>query len=130
MYSVGNDLGSEPLVGQHFAQNARIAVLQWTHGIEGVSGMPGPGGHARLRGLQVGIRVSDAYAHAAPRCFRDHCSRPLNLRRDGDHADMSARRLPESVKRFEGRWKDIARGVYAPPLVADEWPFQVDAQGT
>ena len=45
--SVRNDVGAEFLIGQHFAKDTGLAMIERTHGIEGVRGVASAGLHRR-----------------------------------------------------------------------------------
>lgn len=122
-----NVRGQSP-AGQNFAKNARFPMIEWTHGIEGVSGVPGTGLHRSLRGFQGGIRVTDAHTNSAPLRFRNHLDCPGKLRRDSHHAHVTARCLPKAVKYAQSGLNQIFRRMRPAALVTKKRSFQVNAQ--
>ena len=48
--SIRDDVGAELLVGEHFAKDAGLAMIERTHGIEGVRGVAGAGLHRGASG--------------------------------------------------------------------------------
>ena len=55
--AVGNDVGTEPVVGKHLGDDAGIAMIERTHGIECVSRMTRPCLDCTLGDRQLGIGV-------------------------------------------------------------------------
>ena len=94
MNAVGNDVGTEPVVGKHLGDDAGIAMIERTHGIECVSRMTRPCLDCTLGDRQLGIGVSYAHADISARRFGNHFHRSRNLRRDGHHAHVAPCGLP------------------------------------
>ena len=118
-----------PLVHQGFAEDARIAMIERSHRIEGVGGMAGAGSHAGLRSVQIGVRVAHAHAHAARGGFADDFAGSRRARaRWSSLLTCPARSLPELLKRLEGRRQNTRGRMNTSPHVADERPFQVNSQ--
>src|SRR6185369_7493617 len=63
MNSVGDDVCGQLVILQNRAQNTRLAMIERAHGIEGVRGMIGAGGNARLCLLISSIRVPQTGMH-------------------------------------------------------------------
>ncbi len=99
MNSVRDDVGGEPGIGQHFAQNSGIAMVERPHGVKGVGGMAGARGETGASRIQVGIGVAQAHTNSARGGLRDDFERARQFRRNGEHANVSPRRLPEAIKR-------------------------------
>ncbi len=128
MNPVRDDVGGEPRIGQHFAQNSGIAMIQRPHGVEGVSGMASARGDAGASRVQVSVGVPQAHANSARGGLRDDLERARQFRRNREHANVSSRRLPEAIKSGQRRSQQIFRRMHSAPLVADEWSFQMNPQ--
>src|SRR3984893_6961211 len=101
MNSVGYDVGAELVISQYLADNPRIAMVKRPHGVEGMSGMMGACLHASLRAGPLGVRMADADTDISSRRFGDHFQRAGKVRGDRHHANVSARRFPETVKNLQ-----------------------------
>jgi len=127
--SIHNDVGAELVAGQHFAENAGFSMIERTHGIEGMRGVAGSGFHRGPGGVDQSVRVAHAHANLAPCRFRNHLHRSGQLRRDGHHAHMPARGLPEALKNLQRRLEQIFWGMNAAALVTEKRTLQMNAEG-
>src|SRR5689334_19415983 len=128
MDSIGNQVGTQAVVAEHFAENSRITMIQWTHGIKGVRGMASASLYGGLRGGQLGVGVTNADTHLAPGRFGDHFDGSRNFGRDGHHPYMAASRLPETLEDFNCGIDQIFRRMDTSPLVAEEGALEMNSQ--
>ena len=73
-------------------------MVERTHRIEGVRRVSGSGRDSAFGGLKIGVGMSQADAHAAPRCFGNDLGCVIQLWSDRHHTDAAARGLPETVE--------------------------------
>ena len=102
MDSVGDDVCRKPRIGEHFADDARIAMIQRPHRVKRVGGVPRARSYSGTRRIQIGIGMSQADADTSPRSFRNHVPSAFEFRRNGQHANVTARRLPETIETRAG----------------------------
>ena len=69
--AVADDLGEEVVVGEDFADQAGIAMVEAAHGVEGVGCGDGSGKHTAASGGGIGIAVTEADADAELRGVGD-----------------------------------------------------------
>src|SRR5208283_832479 len=100
MNAIRDDVSADARVSKHRANNARIAMSKWSHGIKDVSRMASASVNRALCGRKIGIRMPQTHAHSARRRRPDQLDCPLKLRRKSHHANVPARRLPKTLKRF------------------------------
>ncbi len=126
--SIGDEVGCNVVVAEHFSDDSGIAMIQGPHSVESVSRVTRSGGDRALRDRKFGIRVTDAHADATPSGFGDnlHCSG--NFGCDGEHLYMTARRLPEAIEDFERGVEQIFGRMDAASLVAEKRSFKMDAE--
>src|SRR5579862_679512 len=103
-------------------------MIERSHRIERMRRVPRSSLDGSLRHRHLGIGMANADANLPPRCFGDDFHRARNFWRDGQHADMSARSLPEPIENFDSRIEKILRGMYAAPLVTEKRPFQMNSE--
>ena len=103
-------------------------MVQRPHGIEGVSGMAGARSDTSASRIEVGIGVAQAHANSALGRLCDHLDRAGQFGRDGQHANMSARSLPEAIKRRRRRRQQIFRRMHSAPALTDERTFKMNPQ--
>src|SRR6266576_4870282 len=103
-------------------------MIQGSHRIEYMGGMPRSRGHPALRRFQVRVRMPDAHAHTSRRGLNDHRLRSFQLRCDGHDLDTSTRGFPEFLECPEGWRQDIRRWMNTAPNVANEGSFQMNPQ--
>src|SRR5580704_7960661 len=127
--SIRDNVGAQLGVGKHFAKDSGIAMIQRTHGIEGVGGVGGAGVDSGAGGVQHRVRVADAHANLAPCCFGDDFESAGKLWCDGHHAHVAARSLPQTLKDSERGFDQVLRGMHAAALVAEKRTFQMDSEG-
>ena len=113
--SIRDDVGRDLRIGQHLAEDAGIAMIQRPHGVKSVSGVASAGGDSGARGGQGQRRSVRCSRRLRVRRFGDDFDGALQLRRDGHDANVSARRLPEAIKRRHGRRQQILRRMHAAP---------------
>ena len=73
-------------------------MIQWTHGVESMSRVASACGNSGACGVESGIGVAKANANAKSCCLGDHFDRTRYFRSDRQHANVSARSLPEAIK--------------------------------
>ncbi len=130
MNSVDDDIGRHGAVGEHFGDDARVAMVEWTHGVESVGGMMCSCLDSGLSDRKFSVGVSDTDADVASRSFGDDLHGAGNFWSDGEHANMASRGLPEAVK-GSNRWREQALGrMHSAAFVAEERAFKVNAEGT
>ncbi len=127
MNSVRNDVRGKPRIGQHFAKNSRIAVVQRPHGVKRVGGMARARGNAGASSVKPSVGVAQAHANTAPSSLCDHFKGAGQFGRDRQHPDVSPRRLPEAIKRRCRRLQQILRRMNPAPAMADERTFKMDS---
>jgi hypothetical protein len=126
--SIHDHVGGELAIGKNLAEDAGIAMIERTHGVEGVGGVTGSGLDPGAGGFEHGVGVADAHANLATCRFGDHFEGSWKFGRDGHHADVAARRLPETFKDIERGLDQIFRGMHAAALVTEKRTFQMDAE--
>ena len=129
MNSVGDDVGGKPRIGQHLAENSGIAMAQRPHGIKSVSGVAGTRSHSGASSVNVGVGVAQAHTDSTLCRFINDLDSARQFGRDGQHANVPARRLPEALKCPQGGWQQIFRRMHSPPAMADERTLQMNSQG-
>ena len=72
--------------------------------------------------------MADADANLAPGRFGDDLESAGKLRRDGHHAHVAARGLPQAVKDLQRGLDQVFRGMHAAALVAEKRTFEMDSQ--
>src|SRR5579863_8980274 len=102
MNSVGDDIGGKPRVREYFAENSRVAVVEWPHRVKRMRGMPRPGGHGGARRIHIAIGMFQADADPPSRGLRDDLACTLQFGSNGHDANVPARRLPEAVEDRQG----------------------------
>ena len=126
--SVGDDVGGEPVVGQHRAQNARLAMVERAHGVEGMRGVARARRNRRFHRRQQAVAVAQADAHAASRRLSDQVLRFGQFRRHRHQRNLPPRRLPQAIEHLQRRRQQMLGGVHAALGMAEERAFQVDAE--
>ena len=128
--AVGNNIGSEAVVGENCAQDAGLAMIERAHGIESVGGVACSGLECAIRLLKSGVGVADACADPTSGGFGYYFDGVRDFRGNGEDGDLASRRVPKLLKKLKRAilyicgWMDTALGV------ADEGPFQVYADGS
>ena len=130
MNSVDNDVGAQPVIAEHLADDSGFAVVERAHSVESVGRVPRSGLDGLLRDRHLRVRVPHADANISPRRLRDHFHRAGNFRSDGQHPHMPARRLPKTLEDFERRRDQVFRRMHSPALVAEKRSFEVNPQRT
>ena len=130
MNSVGDNIGGEPRVGQHLAENTRIAMVERPHGVEGVRGVPRSRVHRGPGGIQVGVGMSQADADPRRAASAMTSSAPSN-----SGAIVIMRMCPRAACQKRSNSDNVGsskifRRMHAAPRMAEEWTFQMNAQGT
>src|SRR5258705_13369926 len=72
--------------------------------------------------------MAQAHAYAAACRFSDNFRRTFQFRSDCHHPNMTTRRLPKTIESLQLRRQQIRCRMYALASVADERPFQVNAE--
>ena len=108
--SVADDFGEQIVVGEHFADQACIAVVEAAHGVEGVGCGDGSRKDAAASGLSIGIAVAEAHTDAKLRGVGDRlfCSRQFGS--DGHDEDVAFGSLPDAVEKSDRRREELALG--------------------
>ena len=129
MYAVSDNVGAEIGIGENFAENAGLAMIECPHGIERVRGMAGSGANPGVSSFGRGVRMSNAYAHVAASRLGNHFDRSRQFGRNGQHAHVAACSLPKPVEDFDGGRNQIFRRMHAAALLVlekrstrDEYP--------
>ncbi len=128
MNAVDNHVGAELVISEDFADDARLAMVQRTHGVESVRGVPRPGLHRCLRDRHLGVGVANADAHLTFCRFGNHFHRAGNFGSNRQHANVAARGLPEAVEDSDGRCHQVFRRMHSAPLVAQKRSLEMNAQ--
>src|SRR5205807_9568452 len=101
-------------------------MRQRTHGIKGVSRVPGAGCYRCAGGIQIGVGMPEADAHSEPRCIRDHFGRSGQLWSDRHNAIVTTSRLPETSKSLK-RWRhQVLRWTNAATCMTNKEPLALD----
>src|SRR5579863_3868663 len=103
MNAIGNNVGGELRVGQHFAKYSGIAMIQRAHGVKRVRGMACTCFDAVARSFKARIGMPKADANSTPCCFENYICCAFELRSNCHHSNMAARSLPEALERGERR---------------------------
>src|SRR6266536_133426 len=74
------------------------------------------------------VGVSQADAHSTPRCLRDQFRCAVEFRRNRDHPNVAASRLPELVECCDSRREQVFRRMGATAYTTDKWALQVNAK--
>ena len=98
MDSIGNDVCGKPRVGEHFANDSRLAMIKRPHRIKRVRRVPCSGRDTSRAEFQIGIRMSQADADSPSRGLGNHFQRTIQFGSNRHHANVSTRRLPEAVE--------------------------------
>src|ERR1019366_4580965 len=133
MNTVGNDIRAHATIREHRRQNTRAAMVQRamvqrTHGIEGMGSVSRSRGDSALGRLEIGVGMSQAHRDPAPRGFGNDLGRALQFGSNRHHANSSARRLPEPLESRERRSQQVFRWVYPATHMADEWTLKMDPE--
>ena len=108
MNAIGDNVRAHPTIRQHRTQNTGIAMIrramvQRSHGIEGMRRVARSRRDSASGRLKIGVGMSQAHAHAAPRRFGNDLGRVLQFRSNRHHKNPAARRLPELLERAQFR---------------------------
>src|SRR5437867_2958637 len=103
VYPVGDHLRVNALIRKHEPQNARLSLVKWAHGVEGVCSVQGSGIDCRPRLLQRGIRMADGDLDAQCGCLSDQFQTAVHFRRDRHLPDGIPGKLDESAKSMDVR---------------------------
>src|SRR5580704_18715843 len=128
MDAIGNDGRRKPRVGEHFADNPWSAMIKRPHRVKRVGGVSRARSYTGARGIQIGIGMSQADAHASSRRLRNHFLGAFQFRRNRHYANVTTRRLPEAVERRQGRQLKISRRMRTAPDMTEKGTLQMDAQ--
>ena len=109
MNSIRDYIRAQAIVREHLGNDPRIAMVQRTHGVEGMGSVPGSRLHRVLRDRQFRVRMSNADAHVSLGGFRNHCHRAGEFGGDRHHSHM-----PLGVH-LEGPWLSGKRAGAQPP---------------
>ena len=104
MNAVRDDVGSETVVGQNGAEKSGLAVVESTHGIEGVRGVASPRLNAFKGSWKVGIRMTEAHADVAIGSCRDQIECTVDFGSDGKQIYMATRSVPHAIEKIERCW--------------------------
>ncbi len=105
-----------------------IAMIERTHGIEGMRGMASAGLHGLRGNGHFRIGVTDADANFPPRRLRNYFDGAGNFRRNRHHAHMPARGLPKIVEDLNRGRDQILRRMHSAALVAEKGALEMNAQ--
>src|SRR5262249_34963513 len=119
------NVGAQTRVSEHNTQNAGIAMCQRAHGIESMRGVPSSGCDTTFGGHKVGVGVPQTHANSATCRLRNKVLCAFEFGRDGHHPNMSARCLPEPIKRFNLWRKQVFGWMNALSRMAEKRTFQV-----
>src|SRR5207302_448818 len=126
--TIGNNVGRNSRISQHFGQNPRIAMREGAHRIKGVSRMPRAGCYCRAGGIKIGVGMPEADAHTAPRRLSDHLGRSGQFWSDRHNANVTTSRLPETSKRLNGRRQQVLSWMHAATRMTNKGSFEMDSQ--
>ena len=125
--TVADQFGIEVLVVQRDAENARLAMIESAHRVEGMRGAAGSGINPRERLRRERVGMAERTAHADACRVGDEFLRSAQLRRDRQQADVSPRRLLKAPEEFDAWLLQILLRVNAALGVREKRAFEVDA---
>src|SRR4029077_4331585 len=124
-----DDVCGHAVVSEDLGDDAGVAMIERTHGVESVCCVMCAGLDGGLCDRELCVRVADADANFPARGFSDHFHCARDFGSDGDHANASAGGLPEAVKGGErGREQEFGR-MHSAALVTEEWALEVNTNG-
>ena len=129
MNAVGDEVRADAAIGEHRTQNAGTAMVQRTHGVEGMGSVARSRRNAPFGGRKIGVGMPKAHADAAPRGFGDDLERAVQFGSNRHHANAAARGLPELLEQSQGWSEQIFQRVNPAPRMADEWSLEMDSEG-
>src|SRR5947209_3783666 len=103
-------------------------MIQRTHGIESMRGVPRAGMNSGTRCLKRSIGVAQAHQNFAARRRSDCLQSSSQLWSNGHHLYVAPGGLPKALEYLRRGFREIFRRMHAASLMTEKRPFQVNAQ--
>ncbi len=126
--AIANQFCENGIIAEDRAQDARLAMIERAHGVEGVrcANRSGGDGGAGLGG--GGVRVAKRHADAAPGGVGDEVESAGQLRGNGHQNDPALGGFEDAVEEGGVGGEEVLMGLHAALDVREKWAFEVNSK--